>query len=75
MRDIYSLKYIRGKGIEIGGNYFPVGVPEGTEVTYVDLAPWPNDAEAVKKNLVVDDAEKLEHFKMDSRILSSPIMF
>lgn len=66
MRDKYSYKYIKGAGIEIGGNHVPLPVNPGTEVLYVDLFMQPNDSLPVKKNLVIDDAERLDHFDDES---------
>lgn len=73
MRDPLSHKYIRGHGIEIGGLHFPLPVLPGCVVDYVDRAPldvvqkdFHPDVKVVQNTIIVDDAEKLEHFKKDS---------
>lgn len=64
-------KYIRGRGIEIGGLHYPLEVPIGARVTYVDRLPpeeaHPDVKHLVKiKDLVIDDAERLDKFSTNS---------
>lgn len=71
MRIELAQKYIRGRGIEIGGLHYPLEVPPGAKVTYVDRLPpeeaHPDVKHLVKiKDLVLDDAEKLDRFEINS---------
>lgn len=71
MRKRLADKYIRGRGIEIGGLHCPLEVPIGALVTYVDRLPpeeaHPDVLAQVKvKNVVIDDAENLDHFPINS---------
>lgn len=68
MRKTLADKYIRGRGIEIGGLHCPLEIPIGAKVTYVDRLPpeeaHPDVKHLVKiKDLVIDDAERLDKFE------------
>lgn len=71
MRQQLSEKYIRGRGIEIGGRHCPLPVPKGVIVSYIDrlsLEELKQDREVrvVENETIVDDAEKLERIKTNS---------
>lgn len=69
MRKELADKYIRGRGIEIGGLHNPLPIPLGAKVTYVDRLPPDQahpDVTGKVQNVVIDDAEKLENFELDS---------
>lgn len=71
MRKELADKYIRGRGIEIGGLHAPLQIPLGAKVTYVDrLSPHEVHAdvpiESKVQNVVIDDAERLENFTTES---------
>jgi SAM-dependent methyltransferase len=71
VREQLANKYIRGRGIEIGGLHNPLSVPLGALVSYVDryslgTLNTVSDVRPVQNELIVDDAERLDHFKDDS---------
>ena len=62
MRDALAKKYIRGRGIEIGGLHCPLPVPPGARVIYIDRLPPGEahpDVKTVVHEVVIDDAETL----------------
>lgn len=63
MREDLANKYIKGEGLEIGALHFPLKVPEGTKVTYVDIAPIDKlkqlNSEAKELDIILDNAETL----------------
>lgn len=64
MREQLAAKYIRGRGIEIGGLHNCLPIPHGAKVTYVDRLPPDQAHPDVKnkvQNIVIDDAELLQH--------------
>ncbi len=66
MRKELADKHIKGSGIEIGGLHFPLPVPIGVSVAYIDRIPLEeliaeNPGLDVKaNNIIVDSAEMLE---------------
>lgn len=69
MREKLAEKHIRGRGIEIGGLHCPLPVPHGAKVIYVDRLPPGEahpDVQTKVKSVVIDDAEKLDKFRMYS---------
>lgn len=68
-----SAKYIRGSGLEIGALHYPLEVPEGVSVTYVDFSTYDEvmkrhgDVKPKITDWIVDDAEKMEKFQAQSQ--------
>ncbi len=76
LREDVALRYLAGDGIEIGALDFPLRMPPGARVTYVDYLD-PDGLEEVHRQTlsegrplvrpdVVDDGERLEHFADES---------
>ncbi len=65
MREQLSNQFIKGSGIEIGGLHFPLPVPEGTKVAYIDRMPLEQlkaenpTLDVQSLNIIVDSAESL----------------
>jgi len=73
-RNVISLKYLSGKGLEIGALHRPMPVDENTEVIYVDRATL-NEHRQVRKNLageylvfnnIIEDGEELYSIEDES---------
>ena len=70
LRDQLAAKYLTGQGIEIGALNFPIAIPPGAQVTYVDYLPADKlradhlqlAEEGFVEPDVVDDGEKLATF-------------
>lgn len=65
VREQLAEKYIRGRGIEIGGRHCPLQVPHGAKVSYIDrvsLEELKKDPyeKVVENEIIIDDAEKLD---------------
>jgi GT2 family glycosyltransferase/SAM-dependent methyltransferase len=66
-----AAEFLRGRGLEIGAMNWPLTVPPGVHVTYVDHMP-PEDQHAAHPKLeiarvdVIDDGERLETFAPES---------
>lgn len=72
MREQLAEKYIRGRGIEIGGLHYPTKVPAGCLVTYVDrnledVAATHADVMPVGYTALEDDAEVMANFSDGSQ--------
>ena len=71
IRESLADKYIRGRGIEIGGRHCPLSVPRGALVAYIDrlsLDELKNDPDVkvVENEIIIDDAEKLDKIEDSS---------
>ena len=74
-RNFLAQQFLHGSGIEIGAAQYPVRMPAGAHVKYVDVftaeelrKAWPRDYEKtdIVEIDVVDDGEKLAKFKGNS---------
>lgn len=72
IREQLADKYIRGRGIEIGGRHCPLQVPKGCLVSYVDrvsieeLKQEDKSLTIVENEIIIDDAEKLLKIESNS---------
>lgn len=73
MREQLAQKHIRGSGLEIGALHYPLRVPDGVKVMYVDCGPWEQikklhgDVKPAVASWIVDDGEKLSKFEANSQ--------
>lgn len=72
MRKELADKWIRGRGIECGGLHFPLPVPPGALVAYVDRMSLEDlkrtsDVKPVENEIIVDDAEHLRTIGLRSQ--------
>lgn len=72
IRNELAEKYIRGRGIEIGGRHCPLPVPKGAKVAYIDrvsveeLKAEDRSLQIVENEIIIDDAEILKQISKNS---------